>query len=112
MRLWQWGDDTYHTGYRIFTLIFTKFFDCYIFNYKNGSYIPKHKDPSGGRRVYRLNIELFKATTGGQFVCNKMIFSLFNRIYLFRADTSYHYVTKIQKGKRIMLSFGFKLPIN
>jgi hypothetical protein len=28
---------------------------------------------------------------------------------LFRADTSYHYVTPIEKGRRILLSFGFKL---
>ena len=108
MSLWKWGDDTYHTGYRIFTLAFSKMFDCYIFHYKEGSYIPKHKDPSCGRKIYRLNFELVKAKEGGQFVCNNMIFSLFGRIHFFRADTSYHYVTPITKGKRILLSFGFK----
>ena len=107
--LWKWGKDTYHTGYTIFTICFFKCFDCYIFHYGLGSYIPKHKDPSSGRRIYRLNIELIKAEEGGQFICNNMIFSLWNRIFFFRADNSYHYVTPITKGKRILLSFGIKL---
>lgn len=109
LRLWKWGNDSYHTGYRIFTLCFSKLFDCYIFHYKLGSYIPKHKDPSAGRKIYRLNIELVKAAKGGQFVCNKMIWSLWNRIYLFRADDSYHYVTLIEQGSRWVFSIGVKL---
>jgi hypothetical protein len=80
-----------------------------VFHYKQGSYIPKHKDPSGGRRIYRLNIELKKADLGGDFICNKMIWSWRDRIYLFRADTSYHYVTPIEKGSRWLLSFGIKI---
>jgi hypothetical protein len=108
LRLWRWGNDTYHTGYRIFTVAFTKAFDCYVFHYKEGAYIPRHKDPSCGRRIYRLNFELVKADRGGEFVCAKTIFRWW-RIVLFRADTSYHYVTPIEKGRRILLSFGFKL---
>jgi hypothetical protein len=49
-----------------------------------------------------------KADRGGEFVCAKTIFKWW-RIVLFRADTSYHYVTPIEKGRRILLSFGFKL---
>jgi len=82
--------------------------DCYLFHYKQGSYIPKHKDPSGGRRVYRLNVELIKARKGGKFHCNKMIWSWRERIYLFRADTSYHYVTPIEEGSRWLFSIGWK----
>lgn len=107
--MWSWGKDTYHTGYDIFTLFFSKSFDAYIFRYPEGSYIPKHKDPSCGRRIYRLNFVIKKAKNGGEFKCQKMIFSLFSRIHFFRADTSYHYVTKIEEGSRILLSFGFKL---
>lgn len=107
--MWEWGNDTYHTGYRIFTVFFSKWFDCYIFKYKEGSYIPKHKDPSGGKRIYRLNIELVKAEKGGVFVCHKMIWQFRDRIYFFRADDSYHYVTKIESGSRWLLSFGFKV---
>ena len=93
----------------MFTLLYFKYFDCYLFHYKQGSYIPKHKDPSGGRRIYRLNIELIKAKSGGEFVCNKMIWSC-GRVHLFRADTSYHYVTPIESGSRWLFSLGFKLP--
>ena len=89
-------------------MCFTKVFDCYVFHYKEGSYIPRHKDPSGGRKIYRLNIEIVKPKAGGQFVCNKMIWSWASRIYLFRADTSFHYVTPIEQGSRWLLSFGFK----
>jgi hypothetical protein len=89
-------------------LIFTRWFDCYIFHYKLGSYIPRHKDPSGGRRIYRLNIELKSATRGGQFTCGKIIWQFRQRIYLFRADANYHYVTPIEDGSRWLLSFGFK----
>ncbi len=88
--------------------MFTKPFDCYLFHYKQGSYIPRHKDPSGGRKIYRFNIELKKAKRGGVFKCNNMIWSWKNRIYLFRADTTYHYVTPIEEGSRWMLSFGIK----
>jgi len=47
MRLFRWGKDVNDTGYRIFTLAFSKTLgiDIYLFHYKKGSYIPKHKDP-------------------------------------------------------------------
>lgn len=108
LALWKWGNDIYDTGYRIFTIAYSrKFgFDCYLFCYPTGSYIPKHKDPSKYGAQYRLNFELIKATKGGQFKCNNIIFSLFNRIYLFRADTEYHSVTTVEEGKRVVLSFG------
>ena len=80
-----------------------------MFKYKEGSYIPKHKDPSSNRKVYRLNIVLVKANRGGEFICPKCLFNFKNRVFLFRADTSYHKVTKIENGQRILLSLGFKL---
>jgi hypothetical protein len=106
--MWKWGKDRYHTGYDIFTIFFSKCFDCYFFKYHEGSYIPRHKDPSSGRRVYRLNVVLKKPDEGGEFVCNKMIWSWKDRVFLFRADTSYHYVTPIEKGSRWLFSLGFK----
>lgn len=111
MRLWRWGNDTYDTGYRIFTLFFSKLLgmDIYLFHYKQGSYIPKHKDPSKGKRMYRLNFEIIKSDKGGQFICNKMIWHWRDRIYFFRADDSYHKVTPIEQGSRWVLSFGILL---
>jgi hypothetical protein len=107
--LWKWGEDTYHTGYKIFTIFFTQIIDIYLFYYKQGSYIPKHKDPPSNKKIYRLNIELVKAKKGGQFICKKMIWSKWNRIYLFRADNSYHYVTPVEQGYRLLLSCGLKI---
>jgi hypothetical protein len=105
--LFRWGEDIHDTGYRIFTLAFSKRlgFDCYLFHYKTSSYIPKHKDPSKGKKLYRLNIELVCAKKGGKFCCNKTIWS-WGRMFLFRADDSYHYVTPIEEGSRWVLSFG------
>ena len=56
--------------------------------------------------MYRFNIELKKAKKGGQFHCKKTIWSWRNRIFFFRADNSYHYVTPIEEGSRWVLSFG------
>lgn len=81
-------------------------FDCYLFYYPTGSYIPKHKDPSKYGAQYRFNIELVSAKKGGKFICRNNIFQLFDKIFLFRADTEYHKVTKIEEGCRIVLSFG------
>ena len=80
--------------------------DCYLFYYPCNSYIPKHKDPHKFGKQYRFNIELIKANKGGQFVCKNIIWSAFNRIFLFRADSEYHKVTKIEDGIRIVLSIG------
>lgn len=108
--MFKWGNDKYsHLGYKLFTFIFCKRFDCYLFYYKEGSYIPRHKDPSFGMRHYRLNFVLKDADVGGQFVCQKMIWSYKNRIFLFRADNSYHKIEKIEKGNRILLSFGIRI---
>lgn len=106
----RWGDDKFsHLGYKIFTIFFNKRFDCYLFHYKEGSYIPRHKDPSFGKRHYRLNIVLKKPKEGGQWLCKKTIFNFKERVIVFRADDSYHQITKITKGDRWLLSFGIRV---
>lgn len=108
MRLWRWGYDKFDTGYKIFTLAYSKRFgfDCYLFYYPQGSFIPKHKDPAKYGPHYRLNFELVKAKNGGKFICDRTVFSLFGRIHCFRADAFYHQVTPIEEGCRWVLSFG------
>lgn len=108
--MFHWGNDKFsHLGYKIFTLAFCKRFDLYLFHYKEGSYIPKHKDPSFGMKHYRINVVLKKPDKGGQFICKNKL-SLFNgRIICFRADTEYHKITKIEKGNRWLLSLGIRL---
>ncbi len=109
LRLLRWGNDKFNTGYRIFTFFFCKRFDMYLFHYTEGSLIPKHKDPSFGYRHYRFNIVLKQPQLGGIFKCKNCIFSYHNRIHLFRADTSFHSVSRIEKGERWLLSFGFRI---
>ena len=104
----KWGNDTYHTGYSVFTIFYTKLIDIYIIKYPENSYIPKHKDPSSGRRIYRVNFFLKNAEIGGQFKCNRVIFN-YGRLVIFRADNTYHSVSKVEKGTRVVLSIGVKL---
>lgn len=108
MRLWRWGNDVHNTGYRIFTLMYIKKirWDIYLFHYPEGSYIPKHKDPSKYGKHYRFNITLKKPKKGGEFKCRNVVFK-WKRFCLFRADANYHRVTKIEQGSRWVLSFGF-----
>ena len=110
LRLFRWGNDKFNTGYRIFTLFYSHKlkWDIYIFHYKEGSYIPKHKDPSKYGKHYRFNIELKKADKGGKFICSSVVFKWW-RFCLFQADANYHKVTKIEKGSRWVLSFGFTI---
>ena len=109
MRILRWGYDKFDTGYRIFTFFYSRKLgiDCYLFHYKKGSFIPKHKDPSKYGDMYRFNIELLKPSKGGQFHCRKSIWSFKNRIFLFNASQNYHYVTPIEEGSRWVLSFGW-----
>lgn len=107
--MWRWGNDIYKTGYRIFTLYYIKCLraDCYLFHYPKGSSIPRHKDPKKYGPHYRLNFEIRRPKKGGKFHSEKTVFSLFDRVHLFRADKYYHYVTEVEEGSRYVLSFGF-----
>lgn len=107
MSLFKWGYGKHNTGYRAFTLIYSKRFllDCYILHYCKGASIPPHKDPVRKGNMYRLNIEIWKAKKGGVFHCNSL-FSLFNRIYFFRPDLEKHYVTPVEEGSRWVFSIG------
>ena len=110
MRLWKWGNDIHNTGYRIFTLFYSRKLrsDLYLFHYPQGSWIPKHKDPAKYGPHFRLNLEIVRPKKGGVFKCQNVVFSCFNgRLFLFRADANYHSVSKIEEGSRWVLSFGF-----
>lgn len=104
LKLWKWGVDKF-VGYRLFTVFYSKIFDIYLFDYPEGSHIPKHKDP--GRWHYRFNIFFGKGKS--EFICQD---ALINNKYisLFRADKYYHKTSIVKGGNRYVLSFGFKLP--
>jgi hypothetical protein len=81
--------------------------DMHLIQYPTGSSIPPHKDKANfDQRHYRLNIEVKRPKKGGKFECGKCIFR-FWRIAFFRPDVEAHSVTKIEAGKRYVLSFGW-----
>lgn len=101
------------TGYEVKTIIGFGVdsrwgFDSYLIRFKEEDYIPPHIDEVQGMKHFRLNILLIKAKEGGEFKCDKY-HSILNRVYLFRPDKYEHSVTKIKRGKRLILSFGLAL---
>jgi hypothetical protein len=106
LELFKWGTGRHPTGYEAFTLIYSKLLklDCYLIKYGEGSSIPPHVDKVDGK-MYRFNVEVWKADAGGIFKC-KTLWSLFNRIHLFRPDIEEHSVTPITKGVRYVFSIG------
>lgn len=76
--------------------------DAYLLSLKDGSTIPKHKDPSlPGYRHYRMNITL---TGEGRMYCLGRI-KRFGPIDIFRPDLYEHGMVLVV-GNMYMLSFG------
>ena len=68
-----------------------------------------HIDPVQKGRYYKFNMVLIQPKVGGVFNCEKCIFNWFNRIILFRPDKFEHSVSKIEVGKRVILSFALNI---
>jgi hypothetical protein len=81
-----------------------------LVTYSEGHSVPRHLDMIESGRYYKLNFILIKAKQGGIFETEGVIFCLFNRIILFRPDLYDHSVSKIEKGKRVLLSFALHMP--
>lgn len=81
-----------------------------LVTYPQGHSVLRHNDPMGSGRYFKLNIVLKKASEGGEFRADKVIFKLFNRVFLFRPDIYSHSVTKIEQGHRKLLSLALHLP--
>lgn len=92
---------------RIF--LYTKSIAINLVTYSKGHFVSRHIDMVDGGRLYKLNLILVKPKQGGVFETERAIFSFFNRIILFRPDLYEHEVTEITHGKRVLLSFAFKL---
>lgn len=106
----RWFPGRQHTGYDTMLLMESQWlkFDLWILRFKQGDYINRHVDETTGGRHYRLNIYLKNADVGGEFECVHPIIR--NRFMtLFRPDITPHSVTKVEKGTRYVLSFGFVL---
>jgi len=81
-------------------------FDCYLLRFPPQSEILPHTDKVKDGKHYRLNIVLKTAQSGGDFICNDILFET-KRIKLFRPDVTCHQVTKIVSGVRYVLSIGW-----
>lgn len=81
-------------------------FDLYLLRFPVGSEIKKHTDPVKQGRHFRLNVIIKPARQGGQFVVKDAIVN-WRRMKFFRPDISEHSVSRIEKGSRYVISFGF-----
>lgn len=101
-----WKTGRQNTGYKKI-LLFQLFnmIDCYLLYYTEGDYIPEHIDEVNNKKHYRGNLVLLAPKLGGIFWCDKSIIDL-PRLKLFRPDLYKHGLTKIEKGYRLVLSFG------
>lgn len=81
-----------------------------LVTYPEGHRVMRHNDPMGGGSYYKLNFVLKKPVEGGVFETDRVIFSLFNRVILFRPDLYDHSVSTIKRGKRVLLSIALHAP--
>ena len=107
--MFKWEKGRLNTGYKKMKLFESKTFkfDAYILFYPEGSRVPPHTDKVKGYIHNRLNIILKKPKKGGSFYCYHMNPGLSSkRIVRFISD-NVHGVLKIEKGYRLVLSFGW-----
>lgn len=83
--------------------------DCWLVKFPEGSCIKPHKDPTKGKRHWRFNLILRPAESGGGFWCNGPVPVNLSRFKVFRSDLYEHCVSPIEKGERLVLSFGVAL---
>ncbi|MBB1273489.1 2OG-Fe(II) oxygenase [Psychromonas sp. SR45-3] len=91
------------------TILYSKLFSINLVTYPINHSVMNHVDNVQKGRYYKLNLILVQPKVGGVFKCTKCIINLFNRVYLFRPDKYEHSVTKIESGKRVLLSFALNI---
>ncbi len=84
-------------------------FSVNLVTYPTDHKVMRHIDHAPERKYYKLNFVLVKPEFGGVFDCEKCILNLFGRIYLFRPDQYEHSVSRIEAGKRVLLSFALSI---
>lgn len=87
----------------------SRIFSINYVTYPTNHSVMQHNDPVQKGRYYKLNFVLVQPNEGGVFKCSNCIINLFNRVYLFRPDKYEHSVSKIESGKRVLLSFAFNI---
>jgi hypothetical protein len=112
LKTWfRWDEGRQKTGYDGFLLLLNPFFipwHVVLLRFKLGAHIPPHKDVVKGKKHYRLNLIIWQAKKGGEFVCEKPIYQS-KYLNFLRSDLSRHEVRKVEKGTRYVLSIGWVL---
>jgi hypothetical protein len=117
MKFWTWEYGRQNGGYSKMLLAGSKRlkFDVYLLRLPTHSIVRPHKDPSpNGYEHHRLNITLKSARWGGvtmienqDQVVDLLDFIEAPKIYHFRPDQVYHYVTTVLDGEVWLLSIGW-----
>lgn len=114
----KWETGRQGTGYfkhKIFEKKSGFLCDLYLLKYPKGAHVPPHKDEVGFGKHYRANLVLWPAREGGQFAYSivewtknpSMVLLHLPFLKVFRPDLLTHVVTKVEKGTRYVLSFGW-----
>ncbi|WP_324730804.1 2OG-Fe(II) oxygenase [Pseudomonas paeninsulae] len=92
------------------SLLNTRRLTVNLVTYPEGHRVMRHNDPIGSGSYYKLNFVVMKPIEGGVFETDRVIFSIFNRVTLFRPDLYDHSVSTIMRGKRVLLSIALHAP--
>lgn len=106
----KWQEGRQGTGYYKLKLFESKLLklDVYLLKFPENSYISPHTDPSTlGYQHHRMNVILKKAIKGGEFKKSYKRKEEYGRVIKFRPDIEEHFVSKIKKGSRWVLSVGW-----
>lgn len=113
-REWKWRSGYRATGYekmRIASGTWPVPWDLILLRMNEGVELPPHRDVVRGKFAIgpqmRINILLKAAKKGGEFFCEGPHKRWFNRIFLFRADTNTHGVTKVDEGTRVIAVLNY-----
>lgn len=104
----KWKKGRQKTKYFVKTFLSFWFFDLHLIKVPENGWVPWHTDPvQKGKKHLRINLH-FGKYKGGNFLCEKKIFSLFrNKFVCFRPDITPHKLSKVKSGTQYILSLGF-----
>ena len=110
-RLFKWVDGRLsdkNNVYKVFHLIISRRIglDMNIIKLEIGNHIKEHTDIVADKEHYRLLFILKRPKRGGVITIDNPIIKWFNRIVLFRPDTSKHSVSEVEEGTLWLLTVG------
>lgn len=104
MKLWTWEPGRQNSGYRKFTLLFSKRFgvDAYILHIPQDVDIPRHSDVVPGHRHYRVNVTICGKIRMHTSPWNHpQVYRIGNWFSFFRPDAIEHWAPPVTKDTYI-----------